>query len=189
MTPFNIIAEEGPAFLEEGAALLEGGAASLEGGAASLQEGVASLEPYSHRCPRYPGASPSHAFLSPEDYRDYPKAGERKTDRKQRKKGKSMIATNTPEMEVIAEKEKLIPTSRILQQKEEDDEEDDGDVEYADTDDDMDIDEEIFAVEPDQSRIEPQAWGTMTQHLFFGKLPLKVTHNFYNNGQCIRFIT
>ncbi|KAG5892411.1 hypothetical protein JTB14_003347 [Gonioctena quinquepunctata] len=83
-----------------------------------------------------------------------------------------MRATSSPEMNAIAEKKKLIPTSRILSVKRkvfvnqpkpkkkksseqapvhssEDDEVDDGDVEYAT--DDMDIDEEIFAVEPDHS--------------------------------------
>lgn len=148
--------------VEEGAASLEEGADSLEGAAAN-HTAIGVLDP---------GAGPSHAFQSPEDFRGYPKAGERKTDRKQRKKGKSIIATSTPEMKAIAEKKnKLIPSSRVLSVKRKvfvnqlkptkkksseqapnhssEDEEDDGDVEYADTDEDMDIDEEFFAVEPD----------------------------------------
>ncbi|KAG5873987.1 hypothetical protein JTB14_031363 [Gonioctena quinquepunctata] len=63
------------------------------------------------------GAGPSHAFLSPEYFRGYPKAGKLKTDREQRKKGKSMIATSHLDMRAIAEKKKLIPTSRILSVK------------------------------------------------------------------------
>jgi len=128
----------------------------VEEGAASNHAEINALDP---------GAGPSQAFLSPEDFRGYPKAGERKTDRKSRKKGKSMIATSTPEMKAIAEKKKPVLLSmkkaakrrlfglknkKSAQTRDVDSsEDDDEDVQYVDTDDDMDMDEDLFAVEPD----------------------------------------
>ncbi|KAG5894342.1 hypothetical protein JTB14_031903 [Gonioctena quinquepunctata] len=76
----------------EGAASLEDGAASLDGGAAANHTLIGVFDP---------GAGSSRAFLSPEDFREYSKAEKRKTDRKQRKKGKSMIATSSPEIKAV----------------------------------------------------------------------------------------
>ncbi|KAG5890492.1 hypothetical protein JTB14_013847 [Gonioctena quinquepunctata] len=66
----------------------EGGAASLGKEAASLGEGSAANHTVIGVLD--PEAGPSHALLSPEDFRGYPKAGERKTDRNQRKKRKKL---------------------------------------------------------------------------------------------------
>lgn len=54
-----------------------------------------------------PVASTSHeTFVGPEIFRGYPKAGPRNQNRKRRKSGKSMIATDTAEKEEIAKSKK-----------------------------------------------------------------------------------
>jgi hypothetical protein len=42
--------------------------------------------------------------ISPEYVRGFPKAGKRKNERKGRRKGKSIVATSTPEMKSIVQK-------------------------------------------------------------------------------------
>ena len=46
---------------------------------------------------------PSYSFVSPEDIRGYPKAAPRKESGRGRKRGRSMIATDTLEKEGFAE--------------------------------------------------------------------------------------
>lgn len=49
----------------------------------------------------------SDKYYSPEDICGYPKAGPRKNKRKQREKGRSLIATDTPEKAALAEKARI----------------------------------------------------------------------------------
>lgn len=47
----------------------------------------------------------SNRFISPEVFKGFPNAGERSTQRKGRRKGKSIIATDTPEKNIIEQRE------------------------------------------------------------------------------------
>lgn len=52
-------------------------------------------------------------FVSPEQFRGYPKASERKSTNNNRRKGKSMIATDTPEKNMIEEREQNKKKTKI----------------------------------------------------------------------------
>lgn len=99
-------------------------------------------------------ASKSKPFISPKQFRGYPKAGERKTKGQGRRKGKSCIATDTPVKNAIEERKsksnakkqlfkKTTPTqSYKVTASDSSDEEQLGDIAYAESEDDMDLDTE-----------------------------------------------
>lgn len=108
-------------------------------------------------------------FLSPQEFKGYPKAKERKTMRKNRQKSKSIIATDTPEKMALEEKQKERERKKALRMnksvkrkvllEESTDEEDDVAILMAseNSDDDIDL---IGEIDPlpllDQLNKEPE---------------------------------
>lgn len=109
------------------------------------------------------------SLCGPEDFRGFPKAGSRKNNRKGRAKGKSMIATSTPEMTAIANKTQPSTAKRDtvkrkitdydkntkkkpkkIEEVQSSSEEEEDVVNYIETDDDLDVDEEIFILNEDK---------------------------------------
>ena len=59
----------------------------------------------------------SDSFISPKQFRGFPKSGEKNSKRKERKKGRSMIATDTPERDRIEKRlcnKKLVKLTKEL---------------------------------------------------------------------------
>ena len=61
-------------------------------------------------------SGPPQAFLSPQLFRGYPKADARKESKRGRKKGRSMIATDTPEKETLVQtkRSKKLPKTKLF---------------------------------------------------------------------------
>ena len=62
-------------------------------------------------------SSLSDSFISPKQFRGFPKSGEKNSKRKERKKGRSMIATDTPERDQIKKRlcnKKLVKLTKEL---------------------------------------------------------------------------
>lgn len=97
-------------------------------------------------------AATKKEFLSPEQFRGFPVAGPRK-GRKQRRKGKSMIATDTPEKMEIEEREMAkrakrakVAKRKVLEEEVETTDEDDYSV-HSDEDSDEQHDENVISLE------------------------------------------